>query len=362
MPSTALARQSARSVVPASSVMLNPSSGPPGTQVTAIGSGWTSGDPIQVQLDSGSVNASTTVAGDGTFTVSFTVPANAALGPFSINFVDPTGNLATFIPATFTVTSSQPSNGNNPNPTGGNNPNPPSGNNPQGGCDPFTGEGCGNNPSGGCEFLPGGCSNGLPGGCNNVLPGACGNGLPGGCEFSPGCITIPPGCFVLGVTLECGGNSTGENGNSPTTGGSHKHHHHHHKKPVPTPKPHGGTRTHHHHKKPITIPPPASPSPSPVATPIPIPSSPPGLDHFRTLIESCILPYVSPAGEKASILLLVAQGKFTEALKALIPYIDLPDTIKACKSLLCFTGVIGQFGLIPIGQCKQEEEELLNGK
>src|SRR2546425_12251769 len=58
-------------------VTLNPTSGPPGTSVTATGSNWIAGHQIQVELESGTVLATTTVQNNGTFTVTFTIPTNA---------------------------------------------------------------------------------------------------------------------------------------------------------------------------------------------------------------------------------------------------------------------------------------------
>jgi hypothetical protein len=89
-----------------SSVTLNPTQGPAGTQVTGTGSNWSSGDTIVVQWDDNppTTLATTTVQGDGTFTVSFTIPSNATQGNHTIYFTDQTARY--FIPATFTVTAS----------------------------------------------------------------------------------------------------------------------------------------------------------------------------------------------------------------------------------------------------------------
>jgi hypothetical protein len=64
-------------------VTLDPTSGPPGTQVTATGSGWTPGREITVRWDDTDLTT-TTVDSSGGFTVSFSVPENASLGEPSI--------------------------------------------------------------------------------------------------------------------------------------------------------------------------------------------------------------------------------------------------------------------------------------
>jgi uncharacterized repeat protein (TIGR01451 family) len=93
----------------AGSVTLNPSSGAPGTTVTATGSGWTPGNIIKVDWDSPPAIAQTTVNSNGGFTVSFNVPSNATSGNHTVYFteVSPSGGSGTFQPATFTVTSGQ---------------------------------------------------------------------------------------------------------------------------------------------------------------------------------------------------------------------------------------------------------------
>lgn len=84
-----------------SSVTLNPSEAPAGSNVTGAGSDWTVGDSILVQWDDGTNLATTTVQSDGTFTVPFTIPSNATQGAHTIYFTDQ--NASYFIPATFTV-------------------------------------------------------------------------------------------------------------------------------------------------------------------------------------------------------------------------------------------------------------------
>jgi hypothetical protein len=70
-------------------VTLAPSSGPPGTAVTATGSGFPANELVSVLY----VPTHTFLAGgilvqpDGTFTVKFTIPGNAVPGTFNINFI-----------------------------------------------------------------------------------------------------------------------------------------------------------------------------------------------------------------------------------------------------------------------------------
>jgi hypothetical protein len=89
-----------------SDITLDPIEGPPGTVVTATGSGWSAGHRVSVQWEDGTELAVTTVDGNGGFTVSFTVPDDATEREYTINFVDapPEGGLGYFIPDTFTVT------------------------------------------------------------------------------------------------------------------------------------------------------------------------------------------------------------------------------------------------------------------
>ena len=89
----------------ASAVSLSPNQGSAGTKVTATGSDWSAGHSINVTWEGQSGNlAQTKVDGNGKFTVSFTVPSTATQGKHTIYFVDGTGNVGYFIPATFTVT------------------------------------------------------------------------------------------------------------------------------------------------------------------------------------------------------------------------------------------------------------------
>lgn len=94
-------RTSHKPAIEGSFVTLNPPQGPAGTQVTGTGGNWSSGDSILVQWEDGTILATTTVQGDGTFTVSFTIPSDAPQGGHTIYFTDQTAGY--FIPTTFTV-------------------------------------------------------------------------------------------------------------------------------------------------------------------------------------------------------------------------------------------------------------------
>jgi hypothetical protein len=97
------------------SAAITPTQGPPGTQVTGtgtIGANSTGyfighpGDRVQVRWDDASytILANTTVGNDGTFSVSFTVPANATAGTHTITFNDLDAGTGYVIGApTFTV-------------------------------------------------------------------------------------------------------------------------------------------------------------------------------------------------------------------------------------------------------------------
>jgi hypothetical protein len=95
-------------------ITLDPTEGAPGTEVTATGSGWSAGHAVNVQWEDGTVLATTTVDDNGDFTVSFSVPDDAAEGEYTIDFVSfhPDGGEADAIPATFFVTTpASPSSG-----------------------------------------------------------------------------------------------------------------------------------------------------------------------------------------------------------------------------------------------------------
>jgi hypothetical protein len=89
-----------------SAVTLDPTEGASGTEITATGSGWSAGHGVSVQWDDGTELTTTTVDDNGNFTVSFTVPDDAAEGQHTVYFVDapPEGGSGYFIPATFTIT------------------------------------------------------------------------------------------------------------------------------------------------------------------------------------------------------------------------------------------------------------------
>ncbi|HZA24961.1 MAG TPA: Ig-like domain-containing protein [Dehalococcoidia bacterium] len=85
-------------------ITLDPTEGPPETEVTATGSGWPAGHAVSVQWEDGTELATPTVDGNGNLVVSFVVP-DAAEGEYTIEFVGapPDGGAYT-IPAIFTVT------------------------------------------------------------------------------------------------------------------------------------------------------------------------------------------------------------------------------------------------------------------
>lgn len=85
LPFTTVAQASTGTVV------LDPTQGPPETQVIARGSGWTPGDTLQVQWSNQNgrqVLATPTVDANGNFNASFRVPANATLGEQDVSVVD----------------------------------------------------------------------------------------------------------------------------------------------------------------------------------------------------------------------------------------------------------------------------------
>jgi hypothetical protein len=94
-------------------ITLDPTEGPPETEVTATGSGWLAGHQVSVQWEDGTELATTTVDDNGGFTASFSVPDAAAEGEYTVDFVGiPPEGEAYSIPATFTVTTpASPSSG-----------------------------------------------------------------------------------------------------------------------------------------------------------------------------------------------------------------------------------------------------------
>jgi hypothetical protein len=84
----------------APTIKLNPTSGPGDTPVTVTGSGWRPGRVIDIRIGtSGPSIATPTVASDGTFSTTITIPSDAT-GQLTIS-ADDAGVTAT---ATFTVT------------------------------------------------------------------------------------------------------------------------------------------------------------------------------------------------------------------------------------------------------------------
>jgi hypothetical protein len=90
-----------------SCVAISPASGPPGTKVTAAGADWPAGDQIQAiwgSVSGPNVGSPVTVASDGTFTLSFAVPAGAALGDTQVFFWDIPGRYFEIAGTPFDVT------------------------------------------------------------------------------------------------------------------------------------------------------------------------------------------------------------------------------------------------------------------
>ncbi len=67
----------------APSLGLDPSEGPPGTSVTAVGSGWKQNDQVDIYFDLTFV-VTASVRADGGFSVSFKVPSAASTGPHDV--------------------------------------------------------------------------------------------------------------------------------------------------------------------------------------------------------------------------------------------------------------------------------------
>jgi hypothetical protein len=99
---------------PSHSAILDPTEGPPGTEVTVTGSGWPPGDTIEVRW--GTTLAETTADSNGNIQVSFTVPADATAGEHEIDIKDAEpGKGGIDVHLTFTVTdSSEPPPSLNP--------------------------------------------------------------------------------------------------------------------------------------------------------------------------------------------------------------------------------------------------------
>ena len=100
---------SSRAFAQGGSVTLSPAQGPPGTEVTATGSGWTPGDTIQAvwNTDNGNnVGSPAVVNSGGAFTLTFAVPSGTAQVSYQVAFVDKTHPYVAG--ANFTVTQSSP--------------------------------------------------------------------------------------------------------------------------------------------------------------------------------------------------------------------------------------------------------------
>ena len=100
-----------------SSVVINPTQGAPGVMITATGSNWVSGHHIQAIWDGTSgnyVGSPAVVNPDGSFTVTFSVPSDAAVGSHVVIFWDSEGRYFETASTPFTV-GSNPS----PSPSGG---------------------------------------------------------------------------------------------------------------------------------------------------------------------------------------------------------------------------------------------------
>lgn len=90
---------------PAAMISLNPAKVAAGAKVTVTGSGWTAGHVVNLNLDkSATVLASATVASDGTFEATLTVPATGTVGMHSVVAVDKATKVV--VKATLTVIAS----------------------------------------------------------------------------------------------------------------------------------------------------------------------------------------------------------------------------------------------------------------
>jgi len=107
----------ARAQAPCCSITVSPTSGSPGTVVTVTGAGWTSGDTVNISISPAELTtlASATVAGDGTFTVSFTIPANEPQGNQFVDAINTAGDQTAQAP--FTVTPPTPTPTPSPSPS-----------------------------------------------------------------------------------------------------------------------------------------------------------------------------------------------------------------------------------------------------
>jgi hypothetical protein len=100
---------SSSALAQASSVTISPTQGPPGTEVTATGSGWTAGDEIEAIWDGPTgtdVGSPVVVGSGGGFTLTFPVPAGAAQGSYQVAFYDQSSRYFVVANEDFTVTQS----------------------------------------------------------------------------------------------------------------------------------------------------------------------------------------------------------------------------------------------------------------
>ena len=86
-------------------LVLTPTSGSPGAQVTADGTGFSPAAPVQIAFDFAPV-AETNPAADGSFSTSFTVPDSATPIRHRVTATDPASGL--HASAAFTVTTAWP--------------------------------------------------------------------------------------------------------------------------------------------------------------------------------------------------------------------------------------------------------------
>lgn len=87
---------------------LSPAQGPAGTRVTASASDWTGCSSMSVSGWGQATLGTAAVSGSGAFTLSFTVPGNAALGAAQLVFSPTCSHSAILTVATFTVTQGAP--------------------------------------------------------------------------------------------------------------------------------------------------------------------------------------------------------------------------------------------------------------
>lgn len=83
-------------------VTLTPTSGPPGTSVTATGTGWVAGSPITIFFDTTALPSFTPTASSWTHT--FTVPTTATIGKHTVVFSERAPAVSLTVGVPFTVT------------------------------------------------------------------------------------------------------------------------------------------------------------------------------------------------------------------------------------------------------------------